>query len=81
MGFGGLAANNDAATRMLLCGIIRADSLFPALTISAPVFASVTPGAIQVAAPSGSADIVRIVGHALTADSIFVNISPDYAEV
>ena len=82
LGFCVLAAAGDAsATEMLLHGNIRADTAFPALTIGAPVYAGITAGAIQVAAPSGSGDIVRIVGHALTADSIILNISPDWLEL
>lgn len=62
-------------------GQIRADAKFPALTIGAPVYLGVTAGAIQVAAPSGDADVVRVVGHALTADEILFNPSPDWIVV
>ena len=72
------AAADGNATTILLQGNIRADANFPALTISAPVYASTTPGDIQVAAPSGSADIVRIVGHAITADAIYFNPEPTW---
>lgn len=79
LGFCVLAAAADGdPTVMLLSGNIRADTAFPALTISAPVYAGTTPGAIQVAQPSGTDDVIRRVGFALTADSIVVAISPDY---
>ena len=79
LGFCVLAAAADGdPTVMLLSGNIRADTAFPALTISAPVYAGTTPGAIQVAKPSGTDDVIRRVGFALTADSIVVAISPDY---
>lgn len=67
-----LAAAGDAsATNMLLWGKVRADAVFPALTIGAPVYMGTTAGDIQVAAPSGTTDIVRIMGYANTADEIF----------
>ncbi len=76
-----LAAAGDAsATTMLLYGKIRADSVFPTLTIGAPVFASTTAGAIQTTAPSGAADIIRIIGYGNTADELHFCPSNDYFE-
>ena len=40
-----------------------------------------TPGAITATAPSGSADIVRVVGHAVSADVIFFNPSGSWVEI
>lgn len=78
-GFCVLAAASDGdPTVILLDGNIRADAAFPALTVGAPVYASTTPGDIQVAQPSGTDDVIHVVGFALTADSIVVRISPDY---
>lgn len=78
-GFCVLAAAADGdPTVILLDGNIRADTAFPALTVGAPVYASTTPGDIQVAQPSGTDDVIHVVGFALTADSIVVRISPDY---
>jgi len=56
---------------MLLIGNIRADAAFPALTVGAPVYIGTTAGDIQVAAPSGTTDIVRIVGYGNTADELY----------
>lgn len=79
MGFCVLAAASDGdPTVILLDGNIRADTAFPALTIGAPVYAGTTAGDIQVAQPSGTDDVIQVVGFALTADSIIVRISPDY---
>ena len=64
-----LAANDGDATKILLHGIIRADSNFPALTIGAAVYASTT-GDIVVSRPSTTDYVIRIVGFALTADEI-----------
>lgn len=78
-GFCVLAAAADGdPTVILLDGNIRADTAFPALTVGAPVYASTTAGDIQVAQPSGTDDVIHVVGFALTADSIVVRISPDY---
>jgi len=72
------AAGDGSATVILLQGTIRADANFPVLTVSAPVYVSTTPGDIQVAKPSGTDDVIRVMGFALTADSIVFNPSPDY---
>jgi len=65
------AAADGDPTIILRWGKVRADAVFPALTVGAPVYIGTTPGAIQVAAPSGTDDVVRILGHAVTADSIW----------
>lgn len=72
------AANDGDPTRILLQGNIRADAAFPSLTISAPAYVGTTAGDIQVAAPTGDNDVVRIVGHAITADSLYFNPSTDW---
>lgn len=77
-----LAASADGdPTTVLLQGNIRADAKFPALTVGAPVYVGITAGEIQVAKPSGTDDVVRVVGHAITADSIRFNPSSDWATV
>lgn len=72
------AAADGDPTIMLLNGNIRADAAFPSLTISALVYVSTDAGDIQVAQPSGTDDVIRVVGRALTADSIYFNPSEDY---
>lgn len=72
------AAADGSATNILLQGTIRADAKFPALTVGAAVYVSTTTGEIQVAQPSGTDDVIRVVGFALTADEIYFNPSPDY---
>lgn len=72
------AASDGDPTTILLHGIIRADAAFPALTISAQVYVSTTAGDIQVAQPSETDDVIRVVGRALTADEIYFNPSEDY---
>jgi len=65
------AANDGSATTMLLWGNIRADAKFPTFTVGAPVYMSTTAGSVQVAAPSGTTDIVRIIGYGNTGDELY----------
>ena len=58
-------------------GNIRADSKFPAMTIGAAMYVGETPGAIQVAIPTGADCVIRRVGYALTADELYFNPSMD----
>lgn len=77
-----LAANADwDPTEILLYGKVRADAAFPTLTIWAPVYISTTAGDVQVAAPSGSADIVRILWYGNTADELFFCPDPSFIEL
>jgi hypothetical protein len=64
------AADGDPTT-ILLYGKIRADAVFPAFTISAPVYIGTTAGDVQVAQPSGTDDVIRVVGYGNTADELF----------
>jgi hypothetical protein len=61
-----VTAGTDGSTFqvMILMGIFRADALYGFTTGGAPLYLSTTPGAITGTAPSGSGDIVRIVGYA-----------------
>lgn len=72
------AASDGDPTLILRLGKIRADAAFPTLTIGAPAYVSTTAGDIQVAQPSGTDDVIRIVGHAITADVLFFNPSNDF---
>ena len=72
------AASDGDPTTILMRGTIRADAAFPALTISAPVYLGETAGDIQTAIPTGADNVIRVVGFALTADSIYFNPSPEW---
>ena len=50
-------------------------------TVGATLYLSTTAGAITQTAPSGTGDIVRVVGYAIAADEIFFNPSPDWIEI
>lgn len=71
------AAADGNATKVLLQGNIRADAAFPALTVGAQVFASETAGDVTVTAPTTADSVTRVVGFALTADSMVFNPSSD----
>lgn len=70
------AAGDGSATTILLEGIVRADTAFPALTIGAPVYVGETAGDIVVTQPTTADVVIRIVGVAITADEIFFR--PDF---
>lgn len=72
------AAADGDPTNVLLYGKIRADAAFPALTIGAPAYAGTTPGDIVTAQPSGTDDVIRVVGFGLTADVLMFCPSPFY---
>ena len=76
-----LAAASGAATKILLYGKVRADAVFPALTIGAPVFMSETAGDITMTAPTTSAAIVRVIGYGHTADILLFNPDGTYLEL
>ena len=77
-----VAADADATGTLLLWGNIRADDEFPAFTVGAPVFLSEdTAGILKSAAPEGTDEVVRIVGQAMTADSLFFSPESGYATV
>ena len=71
------AADGDPTT-ILLWGKVRADTAFPAFTISAPVHISETAGDLVVAAPTTTDSVTRRVGFANTADELFFCPSNDY---
>lgn len=72
------AASNGSATNILLYGKIRADAKFPTLTVAAPVYAGTTAGTIQVAQPSATDQVIRIMGYAMTTDELWFKPSNDY---
>lgn len=72
------AASDGSATTILLNGVVRADTAFPALTINAPVYVSETAGDIVVTKPTTTDVVIRSLGFALTADEIYFNPSSDY---
>lgn len=74
------AASDGDATNMLLIGTVRADTAFPSFTVGAPVYLSTTDGDLTSTAPSGTGDIIRVVGQAWTANELWFCPSPDFFE-
>jgi len=78
LGFCILAAAGDtSATKILRSGKIRADAVFPTMTVGDVMYVSTTAGEITATPPSGTGNAVRVVGFANTADELDVDISPN----
>lgn len=77
-----LAANGDTdPTNILLYGKIQAATL-PTLTVGEPVYVSEDDaGDVEDAIPTGSGEIVRIVGYGATADDLFFCPDNTYIEL
>ena len=67
----------DASGSFLLIGVARDDSW--AWTVGSPIYLSTTAGAMTQTAPSGSGDIVQILGIATHADRVY--FKPDLVQV
>ena len=65
------AAADGSATTILLSGIVRADAVFPSFTINAPIYVSETAGDLTNTSLTTEDVVVRIIGHAWTADEIY----------
>ena len=76
-----VATGDGEATTMLLVGNVRADAVFPSLTVGAPVYVDVTAGDISNTAPSGSGDIIRTIGQGNTANELYFKPDNCYFEV
>lgn len=74
------AANDGGATNILLVGTMRSAAFPASIALGAPVYVSTTAGDIQATQPSGTDDVVRRVGWAITAEpnTIYFNPSNDY---
>ncbi len=72
------ASSDGNSTTLLFFGVVRADAVFPAMTVGAPLYVGTTAGDIQTAQPSGTDDVIRRVGFAITADELFFCPSADY---
>jgi hypothetical protein len=68
----------STTTEMLLLGKIRADAIFPTLTVWAAVYADDTSGNIVVAQPTTTNFAIRVIWYADTADVLMFNPSNDY---
>ena len=64
-------AGSGKATKMLVMGVVRADSLYPTLSPGDPVYMSQTAGNITATKPTASGAVERIIGFANSADELF----------
>jgi hypothetical protein len=64
--------------KVALPGCIVRNDAWTWATVGAPLYLSTTPGQITDAAPSGTDDVVRVIGWVLTDNCIYFNPSPDY---
>jgi hypothetical protein len=80
MGMLGIAVQAGTGTKdVLLRGFVK-DTAW-GFTPGQQLFASTTTGAITATAPSGSGDIVQVVGYAFEATVMYFNPSPDFIEI
>lgn len=70
-----VAGTDGNACTLLLNGVIRADANFPSFTVNNPIYVSETAGDVTQTQPTTTDVVIRIVGAALTADSMY--FSPD----
>jgi len=73
------SADADAACSTLVMGLVRDDTWD--WTVGGIIYASATAGGLTQTAPSGSADIVQVVGVAYHADKMIFNPSMDMMEI
>jgi hypothetical protein len=71
--------SGDAIGVFLLYGFLRDDSW--TWTVGADLYVSVTPGNPTETKPSGTGDIVRIIGQAYSADVLFFSPDNTYVEL
>lgn len=72
------AASDGDPTTILRWGKVRADTAFPSFTVGAPVYASETAGDVTETQPTTTDAVIRVLGFAITADSIMFTPSPDF---
>lgn len=70
------SGTNGNPLRVLLRGFARNDAWN--WTVGGKIYIDVTAGALTQTAPSGTDDVIRVVGTAVTADVIFFNPSEDW---
>lgn len=66
-----VAGTDGNSCTLLLQGVIRADAKFATFTVNNPLYVSETAGAITQTQPTTTDVVIRVLGAALTADSIY----------
>lgn len=75
LGMVAVAGTDGNACTVLIQGTLRADANFPALTVGAACYAT-TAGDITLTQPTTTDHVIRIIGHAVDANTIFFNPGP-----
>lgn len=70
--------NNTDPTTVALPGSFVRDDTWAWTPGTTLYIDTATPGGLTATKPSGTDDVVRVVGFAVTADAIYFNPSPDY---
>lgn len=63
-----LAGGDGQATKILLLGTMRSAAFPASIALGAPVYVSTTAGDITATQPTGTDDVIRVVGWAITAE-------------
>lgn len=71
-------AVEGATCTVLLHGTVRADAKFDTFTVNAPLYVSETAGAITQTQPVTTDAVIRVIGTALTANSVYFNPDASY---
>ncbi len=77
VGLAAAAGTNGNPLTVVTKGVVRNDG-WTWTTVGAPLYLSTTAGALTETAPSGTDDVVRIVGYVMSDDCIFFNPSNDW---
>lgn len=77
VGLAAAAGTDGNPLTVVLRGVIRNDG-WTWTTVGAPLYLSTSPGAITQTAPSGTDDVIRVVGYVLSDDCIYFNPSNDW---
>ena len=76
-----LTLGTGASKKILLQGFVTLAATWEWGTIGGKLYASTSVGELTLTAPVGAADIVRIVGYATSADTIYFDPDKTYVEV
>ena len=70
--------NTGEAMKVALPGCMVRNDSWAWATVGSPLYLSTTPGQITDVSPTGTDDVVRVIGWAVTDNCIYFNPSPDY---
>jgi hypothetical protein len=80
VGLASTSGTNGNPLTVVTKGVVRNDG-WSWTTVGAPLYLSTTAGALTQTAPTGTDDVVRIVGYVLSDDCIYFNPSNDFITI